>query len=354
MKEVKFSILVPVYNVEKYLEQCVESLLSQTYEDDYEIILVDDGSTDSSGIICDGYAERFPEKIKVVHKENGGHTSARLEAIKNAIGDYCIFCDSDDYIDNNLLEVIGNTINKYTNLDMVIYSFKYSNNGNISYRKNQLADIETVYEKADKEVLYNALIAGPVITSLCTKAVKTEILKRDNTDYTPYYKYTMAEDLFMSIYLISEAQKIVYINKPLYNYRIDNESVSRSFNPQMIGKKNTIYVYEHFLEYLPNWNMDDEEHLNKLKNRFLGEAMYTFSNFYEKSKNNIERKAVVDFDWDSFLPEDFSVEEVKTNDTYSLMLYKKIKEKNYIFLRFYFLKKAMYKKYKKFKARFVS
>ncbi len=349
----KFSILVPVYNVEKYLEQCVDSLLSQTYEGDYEIILVDDGSTDSSGKICDRYAEKFHEKIKVVHKDNGGHTSARLEAIKNAVGDYCIFCDSDDYIDNNLLEVIENTINKYSNIDMVMYSFKYSNNGNISYRKNQLTVIETVYEKADKEVLYNALMVGPLITSLCTKAIKTEILKNDTTDYTPYYKYTMAEDLFMSIYLITSAKKIVYVNEALYNYRIDNQSVSRSFNYKIIEKKNSLYVYEQFLEYLQKWNMDDEENRNKLKTRFFGEAMYIFSNFYENAKSNTERKAIVDFDWDSFLPDDFSIEQIN-GDSYSLMLYKKIKEKDYSFLRMHFLKKSIYKKYKKIKKSFFN
>ena len=82
----KFSILVPVYNVEQYLEQCVESLLNQTYQGDYEIVLVDDGSTDSSGGICDKFKENNSDKIKVIHKENGGHTSARFEAIKNASG----------------------------------------------------------------------------------------------------------------------------------------------------------------------------------------------------------------------------------------------------------------------------
>ena len=94
----KFSILVPVYNVEQYLEQCVESLLNQTYQGDYEIVLVDDGSTDSSGGICDKFKENNPDKIKVIHKENGGHTSARFEAIKNASGEYSLFCDSDDFV----------------------------------------------------------------------------------------------------------------------------------------------------------------------------------------------------------------------------------------------------------------
>ena len=82
----KYSILVPVYNVEQYLEQCVESLLNQTYQGDYEIVLVDDGSTELSGGICDKFKENNPDKIKVIHKENCGHTSARFEAIKNASG----------------------------------------------------------------------------------------------------------------------------------------------------------------------------------------------------------------------------------------------------------------------------
>ena len=119
----KFSILVPVYNVEKYLEQCVESLLNQTYDGEYEIILVDDGSTDSSGTICDRYAVSNSDKIKVIHKENGGHSSARREAIKNATGKYTLFCDSDDFVESTLLETVDNIINDYPDTDMVMYSF---------------------------------------------------------------------------------------------------------------------------------------------------------------------------------------------------------------------------------------
>ena len=99
----KFSVLIPVYNTEKYIEECLQSVLNQTYQD-FEIILVDDGSTDSSGVICDNYQKDYPEKIKVKHKENQGQLASRCVAIKEAKGDYCIFVDSDDSIKNNLLE----------------------------------------------------------------------------------------------------------------------------------------------------------------------------------------------------------------------------------------------------------
>ena len=346
----RFSILVPVYNVENYLEQCVDSLLSQTYKGDYEIILVDDGSTDSSGKICDKYAEKFPEKIKVVHKENGGHTSARLEAIKNATGEYCIFCDSDDFVENNLLSEVSVTLDKEPQTYMVIYGFNYYKNEQKIPKNNSVQPNATVYEVCNKNSLYSEFFQSNALNSLWTKAVKTSILKNDPTDYSKIQKFVMGEDLFVSIYLVTEASRIVWLDKYLYNYRVLENSITRSFSLDKISQKNPLFIYERFLEYLPKWNMDDKNNRNKLKNRFFGEAMYIFSNFYENAKNNDQRKAVVDFDWDSFLPEDFSVDEIKNSDSYSLVLYKKIKEKDYTFLRIHFLKKNIYKKYKNFKA----
>lgn len=101
-----FSIIVPVYNVEHYLGECIDSVISQTYED-YEIILIDDGSTDNSGSICDLYKKRFDNKIKVIHQKNGGLSKARNTGIFYAQGIYIIFLDSDDYfLDKNALSKI--------------------------------------------------------------------------------------------------------------------------------------------------------------------------------------------------------------------------------------------------------
>ena len=89
----RFSVLVPVYNVENYIEQCLDSILGQTFQD-FELVLVDDGSTDRSGIICDEYQTLYPKQIKVIHKENQGLISARRIGIKEATGEFCIFVDS--------------------------------------------------------------------------------------------------------------------------------------------------------------------------------------------------------------------------------------------------------------------
>ena len=110
------SVIVPVYKVEQYLGRCVESLLSQTYENT-EIILVDDGSTDASATMCDAFAAQ-DERILVIHKPNGGSSSARNAGITMAKGDYVGFCDSDDYIEQDMYESLLEVFGKYPDADM--------------------------------------------------------------------------------------------------------------------------------------------------------------------------------------------------------------------------------------------
>ena len=106
----KISIIVPVYNVELYLEKCIESIINQTYTN-IEIILVDDGATDSSGNICDLYSKK-DSRIKVIHKRNGGLSDARNVGIEKAVGQYLMFVDSDDYIDKTMCEKLYNALKK--------------------------------------------------------------------------------------------------------------------------------------------------------------------------------------------------------------------------------------------------
>ena len=335
----KFSILVPVYNVEKYLEQCVDSLLNQAYKGDYEIILVDDGSTDSSGAICDRYAENNPDKIKVVHKGNEGLVSARQAGIENAIGEYSLFVDSDDFVENNLLETVNECIDRNDKPDMVIYSFRYFSNGKTTERKNTLSASEITFTKDNKKELYEALISTTFITALWIKALKTDIFKKDATDYSLYYDKNMAEDWFRSIHLLTDSEKIVYINEPLYNYRTNEDSISRSFRADTISKKNTLYVYDCFMEYLPKWGMDTEEYHQKLNARWLNEVMYTFSSYYENVPAK-EREAVLEYDWSSMLPVEIHSNTINPyeNSVYR-SIYSNLAEKNFLPVKIYFLKK---------------
>ena len=349
VKALKFSILVPVYNVEKYLEQCVESLLNQTYKGDYEIVLVDDGSTDSSGEICDRYAKNNPDKIKVVHKKNEGLVSARQVGIEVANGEYSLFVDSDDFVETNLLETVIDCIERNGSPDMVVYSFRYYSNGKTTERKSTLTTGETVFTEDNKKTLYEALISTTLITSLWTKALKTEILKNDPTDYSLYYDKNMAEDWFRSIPLLTAAKKIVYINEPLYYYRTNEDSISRSFRPETIEKKNILYVYDRFIEYLPKWDMDTEEYHQKLNARWLNETIYTFSKYYENVEKS-KRKAVLNYDWNSMLPEDIRK---SANNPYenknSRKLYNFIVDKKFLQLKLHFIYARLYKNYRKVK-----
>ena len=241
-EKMEVSLIIPVYNVEKYLPQCIDSMLGQTYRD-FEIILVDDGSTDSSGQICDDYKDEYPDIIKVIHKQNEGHTATRQVAIKNAESDACVFVDSDDYVESNLLETVNFEFQVDSQLDMVIYSFCYSNNGIKTHRKQKYFNEDKLFCGEAKKEIYKALMFSPFINSLCVKATKTKILQNDPTDYSLIYNKWMAEDQYQSIYLVTEAKRIKYINSELYNYITDNNSISREFDIKSIEKKNSFYEF---------------------------------------------------------------------------------------------------------------
>ena len=341
----KYSFLVPVYNVEKYLEQCIESMLTQTYKN-FEIILVDDGSTDNSGRICDDYSEKYPYVIKVVHKKNEGHTATRQLAIKQATGDMCLFVDSDDYVEPNMLETINKEMINDPSIDMIIFSFCYSNNGVKTKRKNYIFDKNEVFDGTSKKEICEALMFSSNINALWIKAIKTEILKSDPTDYSQIYGRLMAEDQYQSIYLVTAAKRIKCINAELYNYRTDNNSVTRTLSLESLSKKNMMYVYDRFIEILPEWGMNNNETIDRLKSSWLNLAIYTFNQYYKAAKSFQQRKEIVDFDWKTMIPE--GAKDSEYNSPAALKTYRLIEKKKYIFLYILYLKNNYYKIIKKF------
>lgn len=315
-------------------------MLSQTYKN-FEIILVDDGSTDSSGNICDAYAEKYPEIIKVIHKQNEGHTATRQVAIKNADSDVCLFVDSDDYVESDILEKVNDEFSADASLDMVIFSFCYSNNGVKAKRKNCALKGNEVFTGGAKKEIYKILMFTPFINSLWVKATRTGILKSDPTDYSEIYGKMLAEDQYQSVYLVTAAKKIKYINNELYNYRTDNISITRTFDIGRLNKMNTLYVFNRFLQILPEWGMNTPDTIERLHANWFGYAIYTFNQYYKEAKNSNQRKAVVDFDWDSFLPE------ISADNKYisqsNLKTYKLIKTKKYAALYLLYIKNNYHK-----------
>ena len=209
----EFSVLVPVYNVEKYLTKCLVSLERQTFKD-FEVILVDDGSKDNSGKICDKFCEEN-SNMKVIHKKNEGLISARRIALEMSSGDYCVFCDSDDFLEKNALEELHNVISS-KNPDLIIYNaYLYQNKKKETFFKD-------VFEEGiirDKQEIYVKLLTEYAINSLCIKAVKRDIVDVYK-DYSMYYGYNYGEDLLQTIPLIISSSTIYYHNKELYDYRV--------------------------------------------------------------------------------------------------------------------------------------
>jgi len=348
----KFSILVPVYNVEAYLKQCIESVVGQTYKN-YELILVDDGSTDGSGALCDKYVKLYPEKVKVIHKKNQGLISARRVGIANATGDFCVFLDSDDYIETNLLKVLESYLSQDDCLDMILYSYYYDRNGKKEERKRTVAPDESVWEENNKKDVYEKLLFTTDITSIWTKAIRTSILKTDEIDYVQYYGKNMAEDLLQSLYPMTIAKKIMFIDRALYGYRINDESISRSFRPETISKKNTCYVYEKILEYLPDWGMDNQETRKRLEARWFHETMYFFVKYYEAALTKIDRQAVLDYNWAEMLPGNSIDLENKFLNLEYKKLYFLLENKKYNSIHSYFLKRKCYRKLREWKRKII-
>lgn len=225
-----FSIVVPVYKVEKYLSQCVDSLLSQDV-DDYEIILVDDGSPDNCPAICDDYASKN-ERVKVIHKPNGGLSDARNEGVKASKGKYVTFVDSDDFWkDYDVLSGVAKIISEY-HPDIVVSDFiKYYTDSDKYIYPSITCD--TNYNGKDKiEILkYLYFCHADMKMSACQKFTERKLLTRH-----PFTVGLLSEDIDWSLSLYLDANNICVYDKPYYCYRqmregsITNTASQRSVN----------------------------------------------------------------------------------------------------------------------------
>ena len=245
-----FSFIVPVYNTSKYLKRCIESILCQKGAD-YEILLVDDGSTDNSGKLCDHYAKQFPDIVRVIHKENEGLLLTRRRGFKEAKGDWFINIDSDDYIDSALLESVVKVIDQYQP-DMVMYNYQYfTDAGEVTSSKLKIPN-EAAFGKDNKEQIYFYRLLTNDINSMCMKALRREIVDID-TDYHNCGICNMCEDAYQVLPLFTNANKIVYLSKPLYNYRKGQASITatRSFDDWMASK----ICFLQTERYLDIWNI---------------------------------------------------------------------------------------------------
>ena len=221
----KISVIVPVYNVENYIRECIESIVNQTYKN-LEIILVDDGSTDNSGKVCDEYAAT-DERITVIHKQNAGLISARKAGISMATGDYATYVDSDDWIDYDTYERAAEMIDKYSP-DMVVYGYKKCNGDEIYQKYEELEDgyytRHDLYNLIKNEFEINNIFYKNLLSSsCCNKIVRLDLLKRNQL--TINEKIIIGEDAALSFSCLIESNDIYIMHSTPYNYRVRRDSI---------------------------------------------------------------------------------------------------------------------------------
>ncbi len=202
----EISVIVPVYNAEAYIHRCINSLLAQTF-DDFEVILVDDGSFDGSGAICDDYA-RKNSRVRVFHKENGGVASARQLGVDKARGEYTIHADPDDWVEPTMLEELYYRAKTET-ADMVICDFFVEENGNNSYRVQKPTNNSA-------EAILDDLLFNRLHGSLCNKLIRRNCYVKNGIRFAE--GLNTSEDFLVCLKVLKNNPKVQYLNRAFYHY----------------------------------------------------------------------------------------------------------------------------------------
>lgn len=239
----KISTILPVYNGEQYLEKSIGSILAQTFVD-YELIIVDDGSTDCSGSICDEYANR-DNRIKVIHKKNEGLICARITGIEAASGDYICFVDADDWVEDNFLEILLAPMVSES-ADIVV-SGCVNEVGNVSNKIENLIPSGTYEGGKLIEVLYpqmlwyGAFYQFGILPYMCNKIFRKELLKYCYKDIDT--KIYDGEDVAVTYPYLLSAKKIVVIGDCLYHYQIHEGSMSSKKDCKFYENVSRLYLH---------------------------------------------------------------------------------------------------------------
>lgn len=240
------SILIPVYNTERYLERCIESAINQSIKE-IEIILVDDGSTDVSGDICDRYALK-DDRIKVIHKPNGGLASSRIAAINCAEGEWLGFLDSDDWIDSNMYTDLYECSKKYDDVDIVA-------GGYVEERKGHAVSPFTAgkcREMNPDDALIHMFEGNEYNWSLCDKLYRRALFSEDILSQWPH---GYGEDTFINWHVFMKSRKVIYTPVYGYHYYINSESM---MHKKVSNEKLDYFrIYGHIVDELEGTSYED-------------------------------------------------------------------------------------------------
>ena len=287
------SIIVPAYNVEKYLNRCINSLVNQTYSN-IEIIIVDDGSTDDTPEMCDCWAEK-DFRIRVIHKKNQGLGFARNTGLENAIGKYVSFLDSDDFVDLQMYQKLYETLQQeqadtcYCSLDT------YSNTEDKVIKHTNIRT--GIF--SGKEVLLDVIGAEPSYPSDCVKEMSVcasllsnELIRKNNLKFVSEREY-ICEDFIFDIQYLSKSKRVAVIDDGFYKYCVNEGSLTHRYFPKRLEKEKKLYekacedLRIIFLEdeYLTRYN---RLFLGRIRNCIIQEVKYSYLD--KKIKNALHNQ----------------------------------------------------------------
>ena len=291
-----YSMIIAVYNVEQYLEECLESILRQEY-DNWECILVDDGSTDGgSGKICDTYAKK-DSRFRVFHRNNEGSLFARRFGFLQSSGEYVLFIDSDDYIHKDLLKEVNYLIQK-NRCDLLVYRFQWVN-------QSSSVDSEVVFpegtllgkDNTSKNRLWKRAVTCNSLNNLWTKVTKRECVDIE-VDYTKFASLKSGTDLLQSLSILDRADKIYFTEKIFYYYRNNasgissNKGKNNSLNEINKYFKNRKQVMREREAYIKK-NTNSEEILRLHYCSYFKNSMEILVSWLLYEKNHKKKKQIV-------------------------------------------------------------
>ncbi|MDD3141364.1 MAG: glycosyltransferase family 2 protein [Lachnospiraceae bacterium] len=280
----RYSVLIPAYNAEKFIVDCVESVINQSdinpveLFDSVEIVIANDGSIDSTGEICDKLTEKYCN-IRVFHKENEGLLLTRQFLLQKASANYILYLDADDKLEDNLLKTLNAYIEQYEDPDIISFGFNLWKGENYLPYDNK----NTLLYCDKKEKTWAFLLCQDTYNSIWSKAIKREILLKSNVDKS-LENIRRGEDKLLLIACFEVARNILFVPERLYDYRIDNSSMTRTFKPNYFAE--IIVVDKFAFEKLMEHTSGTEEYLIRWGANLVGKYIeYVLSAFSSLERN---------------------------------------------------------------------
>lgn len=326
----KISVIVPIYKVENYLNRCVDSILNQTYKN-LEVILVDDGSPDNCGKISDSY-EGIDNRVKSVHKENGGLSDARNYGMRYATGDYVIFVDSDDWLKKEMVETLVNLLLDLKG-DVIQSGFYYAYEDNLLYDDRYYSeDMKPV--ELNKNQLMKELVSNERVKNFAWgKLYKIDLIKD-----IPFEKGVLFEDVFWAHKVMDRVNKYIICHKPLCYYLQRNDSIVSTYTIRNLDiikglKERHKFIEENYKELI------NESY--KILARTILTHYYLLSNNRDKDSEGIYRKELK-----NYILENYENIKVSVKDDFELSREISLFKRSYMLSRIYVNSNKILKKLK--------